>query len=40
MHSKRLTQNPKILKDLLRAEWLKEIEESKPKKLKASGLLK
>ena len=40
MHSKRLIQNPKVLKDLLKAKWLKEIKEDNLKTLKTSGLLK
>ena len=40
MHSKKLTQNPKILKDLLKAEWLKKIEEDCSKIPKINGLLK
>ena len=39
MHNKRLTQNPKVLKDLLKAKWLKEIKENKSKGLKVSRLL-
>ena len=40
MHSKRLTQNPRVPKDLLKAKWLKEIEEDEPEGLKTSRLLK
>jgi len=40
MHSKRPICNPEVLKDLLKAKWLKEIKEDYPKIPKASGLLK
>ena len=40
MHNKRLTWNPRILKDLLKAEWLKEIKKDEPKRLKTNRLLK
>ena len=40
MHSKRPIQNPKVLEDLLKAEWLKEIKKDCFKILKTSRLLK
>ena len=40
MHDKRPTQNPKFLKDLLKAKWLKEIKKDKSKRPKTRRLLK
>jgi len=40
VHNKKPTQNPRILKDLLRAKWLKEIKKNKLKGPRTSGLLK
>ena len=33
-------RNPRVLKDLLKVKWLKEIKKDKPKGSKASKLLK
>ena len=40
MYDKKPTQNPRVLKDLLKTKWLKEIEKDCPKIPKMSGLLK